>query len=57
MIDARAQKKMIPVEESFAAWRKDPAYVAAYAALEDEFASAAATAIRQQIWSEPGRGG
>jgi ribosome-binding protein aMBF1 (putative translation factor) len=35
-------KKMIPVEESFAEWRKDPEYVKAYDALEDEFALAAA---------------
>jgi uncharacterized phage-associated protein len=28
---------MIPVEESFAAWRKDPAYVKAYNEFEDEF--------------------
>ena len=34
--------KMIPVEESFAEWRKDPKYVEAYDALEDEFALAAA---------------
>jgi hypothetical protein len=53
MIDARAQKEMIPVEESFAAWRKDSAYVAAYNALEDEFAGAAATAIQQRISFEP----
>jgi ribosome-binding protein aMBF1 (putative translation factor) len=33
-------RKMIPVEESFAKWRKDPAYVRAYGALEDEFALA-----------------
>lgn len=32
--------KFIPVEESFARWRKDPEYVAAYDALEDEFAFA-----------------
>ena len=32
--------KGIPVEESFAEWRRDPAYVAAYDALEDEFALA-----------------
>ena len=36
------KKKSIPVETSFAAWRRDPAYVAAYDALEDEFALAAA---------------
>jgi ribosome-binding protein aMBF1 (putative translation factor) len=30
-------RKMIPVEESFARWRKDPEYVKAYSALEDEF--------------------
>ena len=35
-------KKMIPVEESFAAWRKDPKYVEAYNALEDEFSLVAA---------------
>jgi ribosome-binding protein aMBF1 (putative translation factor) len=35
-------RKMIPVEESFAAWRKDPAYVKAYNALVDEFSLAKA---------------
>jgi ribosome-binding protein aMBF1 (putative translation factor) len=35
-------EKLIPVEESFAAWRKDPDYVKAYDALEDEFSLAAA---------------
>jgi ribosome-binding protein aMBF1 (putative translation factor) len=35
-------RKMIPVEESFAKWRKDPAYVRAYNELEDEFALAEA---------------
>ena len=34
-------RKIIPVEESFAEWRKDPEYVAAYNAIEDEFALAA----------------
>jgi ribosome-binding protein aMBF1 (putative translation factor) len=34
-------KKMILVEESFAAWRKEPKYVAAYDALEEEFSLAA----------------
>ncbi|WP_353199910.1 helix-turn-helix transcriptional regulator [Sandarakinorhabdus sp.] len=33
-------RTFIPVEESFAEWRKDPEYVAAYDALEDEFALA-----------------
>ncbi len=33
---------MIPVEESFAEWRKDPKYVEAYDALEDEVSRAAA---------------
>lgn len=33
-------RKMIPVEESFTTWRKDPNYVAAYNALEDEFSLA-----------------
>lgn len=35
-------RKMIPVEESFAAWRKDPEYEKAYDALEEEFTLAAA---------------
>jgi ribosome-binding protein aMBF1 (putative translation factor) len=34
------ERTFIPVEESFAEWRKDPEYVAAYDALEDEFALA-----------------
>jgi ribosome-binding protein aMBF1 (putative translation factor) len=34
--------KMIPVEESFTEWRKDPNYAEAYDALEDEFSLAAA---------------
>src|SRR3954454_9878197 len=34
--------KTIPVEESFAVWRKDPKYVEAYDTLEDEFSLAAA---------------
>lgn len=42
MIDACAQNEMIPVEVSFAAWRKDPKYVAAYNVLEDEFSLARA---------------
>ena len=33
-------RKFIPVEESFARWRKDPEYVKAYDALEEEFARA-----------------
>jgi DNA-binding XRE family transcriptional regulator len=33
---------MIPVEESFTEWRKDPAYREAYDALDGEFALAAA---------------
>jgi hypothetical protein len=37
-----AIRTMIPVEESFAAWRKDPKYVEAYDALEDQFSRAAA---------------
>jgi hypothetical protein len=35
-------RKMIAVEESFAAWREDAKYVAAYDAVKDEFTSAAA---------------
>jgi ribosome-binding protein aMBF1 (putative translation factor) len=34
--------KMTPVEESFAAWRKDPKYEKAYNPLEEEVALAAA---------------
>ena len=36
-----SSNKMIPVEEYFAAWRKDPNYVKAYNALEEEFSLAA----------------
>lgn len=35
-------RKFISVEEAFRAWRKDPEYLAAYEALEDEFALASA---------------
>ncbi|MBI2431851.1 MAG: helix-turn-helix transcriptional regulator [Candidatus Hydrogenedentes bacterium] len=35
-------KKTIPVERAFKQWRQDPEYVAAYDALEDEFALASA---------------
>jgi len=35
-------RKTIPVEEAAKAWLKDPAFTAAYDALEDEFALAAA---------------
>ena len=35
-------RKFIPVEEAFEEWRKDPAYVAEYEALEEEFALASA---------------
>jgi ribosome-binding protein aMBF1 (putative translation factor) len=35
-------KRLIPAEEIFAEWRKDARYRKAYAALEDEFALAAA---------------
>jgi ribosome-binding protein aMBF1 (putative translation factor) len=34
--------KFIPVEESFNQWKKDPQYVAAYEALDEEFALASA---------------
>jgi hypothetical protein len=36
------RRKMIPVEASLAAWRKDPEYEKAYNALEEEFTLAAA---------------
>ena len=35
-------RKYIPVEEAFRQWRQDPEYVAAYDALEEEFALASA---------------
>ena len=35
-------RKMIPVEEAFAEWRRNPAYIDAYNSLEGEFALAAA---------------
>jgi len=35
-------RTLIPVEESFAAWREEPAYREAHAALEEEFALARA---------------
>jgi len=35
-------RKMIVVDESFAKWREDPAYVEAYEALDEEFTLAAA---------------
>jgi ribosome-binding protein aMBF1 (putative translation factor) len=36
------KQKFIPVEESFKQWKKDPKYVAAYNALDAEFALASA---------------
>ena len=36
------KRKFIPVEASFSKWKKDPKYVAAYNALEEEFALASA---------------
>jgi ribosome-binding protein aMBF1 (putative translation factor) len=36
------KQKFIPVEESFKQWKKDPRYLAAYDALEEEFALASA---------------
>jgi ribosome-binding protein aMBF1 (putative translation factor) len=36
-------RKMIPVEESFAAWRRNSEYEKAYNALEDEFTLATAS--------------
>jgi ribosome-binding protein aMBF1 (putative translation factor) len=35
-------RKFIPVSEAFEEWRKDPEYVTAYDALEEEFALASA---------------
>jgi hypothetical protein len=36
------QRKSIPVEQSFAEWRRDSSYINEYEALEKEFARAAA---------------
>jgi ribosome-binding protein aMBF1 (putative translation factor) len=36
------KRKFIPAEESFTQWRKDPKYVAEYAAFEKEFTLASA---------------
>jgi DNA-binding XRE family transcriptional regulator len=36
------KRKFIPAAESFAQWKKDPKYLAAYKALEEEFALATA---------------
>jgi ribosome-binding protein aMBF1 (putative translation factor) len=36
------KQKFIPVEASFKEWKKDPRYVAAYDALEEEFTLASA---------------
>lgn len=36
------ERMFIPVEESFARWRQNPAFVAEYEALEDQFALASA---------------
>jgi DNA-binding XRE family transcriptional regulator len=35
-------RKLIPVEESFQVWEQDPAFMAEYEALEEEFALAGA---------------
>ena len=35
-------RKFTPAAEAFKEWRKDPEYAAAYAALEEEFATASA---------------
>jgi ribosome-binding protein aMBF1 (putative translation factor) len=36
------RKRMIPIEDVIAEWRRDPRYVAAYDALEEEFTLASA---------------
>jgi hypothetical protein len=48
-MEKHMRKAMIPVEEAFAAWRRDQKYVAAYLALENEFASATAKIGRSEI--------
>ncbi|MFT5446563.1 MAG: hypothetical protein ACI9DC_001732 [Gammaproteobacteria bacterium] len=37
-----SKRKTIPAAEMFSGWRKDPAYVAEYSVLDEEFAIAAA---------------
>ena len=49
MIETHMRKAMIPVEELFAAWRRDLKYVAAYDALDNEFTSATAKIERSEI--------
>ena len=44
-------RKTIPATEAFAEWRKDPAYVAEYDTLEEEFALAEAF-IRARAWAD-----
>jgi ribosome-binding protein aMBF1 (putative translation factor) len=39
--EPRKLRKMIPVDEVIARWRKDPSYMKGYNALEEEFALAA----------------
>ena len=46
-------RKQIPVEESFQRWREDPAYTEAYAALEPEFAVAAALIEARNLADRP----
>jgi ribosome-binding protein aMBF1 (putative translation factor) len=41
-VGGEMSRKMIPVEGSFAAWRKDPEYEKVYNALEEEFTLTAA---------------
>lgn len=48
------KRKFIPAEESFKRWRKNPKYVAAYDALEEEFALASVL-IKTRSSFEPDR--
>lgn len=41
-MESDVTRQPIPAEESFAKWHEDPAYVAAYDALEEAFALAGA---------------
>jgi hypothetical protein len=54
-------RKSIPANETFARWRKDPAYAAAYDALEEEFALAESfiktRANAEMTWEERPRSG
>ena len=50
------EPKFIPVDESFKKWKKNPRYVAAYNALEEEFALASAVIKAREFRHDAGAG-